>query len=112
MTEEATDEYLQELERINEEIETVKQQVEQGQKRLSHYQIKQATGLTNSSFSKAEMAGENVSQDSYSSYSSLSKQRPKARKYVLDASKPRTDLEYDRSPLQLFVGLAVVQLIK
>ncbi|XP_055017516.1 RNA exonuclease 1 homolog isoform X2 [Boleophthalmus pectinirostris] len=81
-TEEATDECLQELERINREIESVKHQVEEEQRRLSHYQSK------------------NVAQNSYSSHTSPSAPRAKPEKYILDSTKPRTDLEYD--PLSNF----------
>lgn len=73
--EEATDGCLQEIERINREIETVRHQVEREQRRLTHYQNKK-------SVSKSERSNKNVPFSP-------------PKKYILDSSKPRTDLEYD-----------------
>lgn len=102
---ETNDDSLQELERINKEIETVRHEVEQEQRRLSHYQTVQADSRNtapNSSVSKSETAGKNVDRRSHglSSCTNLKKTYSRARKYVVDNSKPRTDLEYD--PLSNF----------
>ncbi|XP_072289728.1 uncharacterized protein [Eucyclogobius newberryi] len=97
-TEEATDECLQELERINREIENVKHQVEEEQRRLSHYQMNQVSERTNSSRSTSVARSKNVARES--SDASSSEPRAKPKKYILDSSKPRTDLEYD--PLSNF----------
>ncbi|KAM6930971.1 uncharacterized protein FYW49_002896 [Xenentodon cancila] len=86
---------LHELERINKEIETVRHEVEQEQRRLSCYQTVQAESNHNAPTSKCRFSG---------SYESRSSADPKAlmrsRKYVVDNSRPRTDLEYD--PLSNF----------
>ncbi|XP_029294914.1 RNA exonuclease 1 homolog isoform X2 [Cottoperca gobio] len=99
------DDCLQELERINKEIETVRHEVEQEQKRLSHYQTVQADSINTvptCSVSKSETAGKRVDKGSYGLTSStdFTKTYSRARKYVVDNSKPRTDLEYD--PLSNF----------
>lgn len=96
---------LQELERINKEIETVRHEVEQEQRRLSHYQTVQVDG-TNSAADlpvpMSEPAGESVDRGCYGlpSCTDLTKKYFQTRKYVVDNSKPRTDLEYD--PLSNF----------
>lgn len=88
MNDQVSDVCLQELERINKEIETVRHQVEQEQRQLSNYQTGQ------------------VDKESLSSISPLSQSKTSKsidmgdRKYVVDNSKPRTDLEYD--PLSNF----------
>lgn len=88
MNDQVNDVCLQELERINKEIETVRHQVEQEQRQLSNYQTGQ------------------VDKESLSSISPLSQSKTSKgidmgdRKYVVDNSKPRTDLEYD--PLSNF----------
>ncbi|XP_071753731.2 uncharacterized protein LOC139910365 [Centroberyx gerrardi] len=102
---ETKDDCLQQLERINKEIETVKHEVEKEQRRLSRYQTVQVDGrktLSKFSVSKSETAGKNVDGDYYrpSSHADFSKSNSLARKYVVDNSKPRTDLEYD--PLSNF----------
>nr|XP_046241388.1 uncharacterized protein zgc:152968 isoform X2 [Scatophagus argus]XP_046241389.1 uncharacterized protein zgc:152968 isoform X2 [Scatophagus argus] len=94
---------LQELERISQEIETVKHEVEREQKRLSHYQTVQADSKnTVPNLPKYETVGKNVDRRSYglSSCTKLIKTYSLPRKYVVDSSKPRTDLEYD--PLSNF----------
>ncbi|XP_034728978.1 RNA exonuclease 1 homolog isoform X3 [Etheostoma cragini] len=96
---------LQELERINKEIETVRHEVEQEQRRLSRYQTVQAESINtmpNFSVSKSETADKHVDIGSYglSSCTDSNKTFSRARKYVVDNSKPRTDLEYD--PLSNF----------
>lgn len=92
MTEETRDDCLQELARINKEIETVRHEVEQEQRRLSHYQTQESTKkVTEFDTARRTLDGEScLSTRSYST----------ARKYVVDNSKPRTDLEYD--PLSNF----------
>ncbi|XP_053181468.1 RNA exonuclease 1 homolog [Scomber japonicus] len=96
---------LQELEWINKQIETVQHEVEQEQRRLSHYQTVQADSrntVRDLSVSKFETAGKNIHKDSYGlpPCTDLTKSYSRARKYVVDNSKPRTDLEYD--PLSNF----------
>ncbi|KAK2837941.1 hypothetical protein Q5P01_015153 [Channa striata] len=105
LNDETTDDCLQQLERINKEIETVRHEVEQEQRRLSCYQTEQMESKNTSldfSVSKSKTAGENIDIDSYilSSCTDLTNTDTRARKYVLDNSKPRTDLEYD--PLSNF----------
>nr|XP_057925887.1 RNA exonuclease 1 homolog isoform X2 [Doryrhamphus excisus] len=85
------DESFQELERLNKQIETIKYEVEQEQRRLSCYRSAKAT-------SKPVLSnGENANKESSGrpSCSDGSKTLSRSRKYVLDNSKPRTDLEYD-----------------
>ncbi|XP_019111228.2 RNA exonuclease 1 homolog isoform X2 [Larimichthys crocea] len=95
---------LQELERINKEIETVRHEVEQEQRRLSHYQTVQAdsrNAASNLPVSKSETAGKTVERCSHRlSGTNSTKTYSRERKYVVDNSKPRTDLEYD--PLSNF----------
>lgn len=95
---------LQELERINKEIETVRHEVEQEQRRLSHYQTVQAdsTDAADLPVPMSETAGQNIDGGCYglSSCTDLTKKYFQTRKYVVDNSKPRTDLEYD--PLSNF----------
>ncbi|XP_037536164.1 RNA exonuclease 1 homolog [Nematolebias whitei] len=88
---ESTDECLHELERINKEIETVRHEVEQEQRRLSCYQTEQADSRIGVPISKFETRGPPLSKD---------KTYARTKKYVVDNSKPRTDLEYD--PLSNF----------
>ncbi|XP_023143924.2 uncharacterized protein LOC111580423 isoform X3 [Amphiprion ocellaris] len=97
-----TGDCLHELEQINKEIETVRHEVEQEQRRLSHYQTVQADGRNSASIYKYETAGKNVDRglNGLLSCSGFTKTHAKARKYVVDNSKPRTDLEYD--PLSNF----------
>ncbi|KAK7934340.1 hypothetical protein WMY93_005236 [Mugilogobius chulae] len=96
VAEEASEECFQELEWINKEIESVKHQVEEEQRRLSHYQTLERTNKCSSSV--FEVMRKNGAQDS--SHTFLSKPCSKPKKYILDRSKPRTDLEYD--PLSNF----------
>ncbi|KAM7415774.1 hypothetical protein PAMA_018033 [Pampus argenteus] len=102
---ETKDECIQELERINKKIEAVKHEVEQEQRRLSHYQTVQADSrntVPNLSVLKSDTADKNIHRDCYRlrSCTDLTKTHSRARKYVVDNSKPRTDLEYD--PLSNF----------
>ncbi|XP_051807078.1 RNA exonuclease 1 homolog [Acanthochromis polyacanthus] len=97
-----TGDCLHELERINKEIETVRHEVEQEQRRLSHYQTVQADGRNNAPICRYETAGKNVDggPNGLLSCSGFTKTHAKARKYVVDNAKPKTDLEYD--PLSNF----------
>ncbi|XP_059908966.1 RNA exonuclease 1 homolog isoform X2 [Gadus macrocephalus] len=81
-------ESLQELARINKEIEDVKSEVEKEQRRLSRYQTETNCKHEN---------GDGYKPSSHRRTPKLSSQ---AGKYVVDNSKPRTDLEYD--PLSNF----------
>ncbi|XP_028433492.1 RNA exonuclease 1 homolog isoform X4 [Perca flavescens] len=105
VNDETREDGLQELERINKEIETVRHEVEQEQRRLSRYQTVQADRINtmpNFSVSKSETADKHVDKGSsrLSSCTDVTKTYSRARKYVVDNSKPRTDLEYD--PLSNF----------
>ncbi|KAM4745900.1 uncharacterized protein FYW61_016191 [Anableps anableps] len=86
---------LHELERLDKEIETVRHEVEQEQRRLSCYQINQADRSSNELVTKFE-----TSLSYKFSSSKDHKSHVQAKKYVVDNSKPRTDLEYD--PLSNF----------
>ncbi|KAK6312924.1 hypothetical protein J4Q44_G00162710 [Coregonus suidteri] len=103
---EAKDTCLLELERINKEIETVKNEVEKEQRRLSRYQTVQVdserTGSKKVLIAKSETPGKDLNGNSVKSLhrQSTTVYSPARRKYVVDNSKPRTDLEYD--PLSNF----------
>ncbi|XP_030593372.1 putative exonuclease GOR isoform X3 [Archocentrus centrarchus] len=94
------DDCLHELERINKEIETVRHEVEQEQRRLSRYQTVQADSRNSTPASKCESVGKDVARGSYGPPPHTDLQHQRRRKYVVDNSKPRTDLEYD--PLSNF----------
>ncbi|XP_066567079.1 RNA exonuclease 1 homolog isoform X2 [Amia ocellicauda] len=91
---------VMELERINKAIETVKCEVEKEQKRLTHYKNLQGkvsssgscpdsvAPLTIEDHSRNKIQNASATRKFPSSYSGNSK-------YVVDKSKPRTDLEYD-----------------
>uniref|UniRef100_A0A673XJB1 Zgc:152968 n=1 Tax=Salmo trutta TaxID=8032 RepID=A0A673XJB1_SALTR len=102
----AKDPCLLELERINKEIETVKNEVEKEQRRLSRYQTVQVdserTGSKKVLIAKSETPGKDLNGNSVKSShrQSTTVNSPARRKYVVDNSKPRTDLEYD--PLSNF----------
>ncbi|MEQ2214215.1 hypothetical protein XENOCAPTIV_023154 [Xenoophorus captivus] len=90
----ANDNSLHELERLDKEIESVRHEVEQEQRRLSCYQTSQADRISNKLVTRHETSA---------SYGLTSSKEHKSRvqsKYVVDDSKPRTDLEYD--PLSNF----------
>ncbi|KAL6114778.1 uncharacterized protein ACO6RY_05461 [Pungitius sinensis] len=102
LNDETKDDSLQELERINKEIETVRHEVEQEQRRLSRYQTVLADGIKPSptlSASKSEAAGKKMERGP-SSCTGSTRSSSRGKKYVVDNSKPRTDLEYD--PLSNF----------
>ncbi|XP_024130545.1 RNA exonuclease 1 homolog isoform X2 [Oryzias melastigma] len=89
VTPEVSDQHLHELERLNKEIESVKQEVEQEQRRLSNYT---AAGSG---------APAHQNRGFYGLQSSADQKNPvQTRKYLVDNSRPRTDLEYD--PLSNF----------
>uniref|UniRef100_A0A3Q3X6D2 Exonuclease domain-containing protein n=1 Tax=Mola mola TaxID=94237 RepID=A0A3Q3X6D2_MOLML len=100
LSDQVTDVCLQELERINREIESVRHEVEQEQRRLSHYQTAQANGQNTASVSKSETEGRLVDRDSRGLSTDSKKTCYQRKKYMVDNSKPRTDLEYD--PLSNF----------
>ncbi|KAG7481525.1 hypothetical protein MATL_G00067880 [Megalops atlanticus] len=87
---------LLELERINKEIETVKCEVEKEQRRLSRY--KSLQGDSNSMgkvlIPSSEIVGKDHNHNSYNR-STPRTQKSHISKYVVDNSRPRTDLEYD-----------------
>ncbi|XP_036382765.1 RNA exonuclease 1 homolog [Megalops cyprinoides] len=95
------DRCLLELERINKEIETVKCEVEKEQRRLSRYKSFQGDG--NSTGKVLIPSSEIVDKDrnhkdrNHNSYnwSTPHTQKSRSSKYVVDNSRPRTDLEYD-----------------
>ncbi|XP_061881028.1 RNA exonuclease 1 homolog isoform X1 [Entelurus aequoreus] len=87
---EPSDESLQELERINKAIETAKYEVEREQRRLSCYHTAEAAAASR----PVAANGVNSSKVSYSC-SDGNKTPSRLGKYVVDISKPRTDLEYD-----------------
>lgn len=92
---------LQELARINKEIESVKTEVEKEQRRLTRYQTEQADcgtpQRTHSQTACKHIHGDGYKPLSHRRTPKLSSQAPK---YVVDNSKPKTDLEYD--PLSNF----------
>ncbi|XP_037632608.1 RNA exonuclease 1 homolog isoform X3 [Sebastes umbrosus] len=102
VNDETKDDSLQELERINKEIETVRHEVEQEQRRLSNYQTAQGDSINTATNFSVSKSGRNVDGSPYglSSCTDFTKTYSWARKYVVDNSKPRTDLEYD--PLSNF----------
>uniref|UniRef100_W5M5W7 Zgc:152968 n=1 Tax=Lepisosteus oculatus TaxID=7918 RepID=W5M5W7_LEPOC len=100
------DHSLLELERINKAIETVKCEVEKEQKKLSHYKtLKGKAGVAGSCpkpvtvlrpCEESPMDDHGKSRRTSSSHSqALSSTCSASSKYVIDKSKPRTDLEYD-----------------
>ncbi|KAM9342436.1 uncharacterized protein KZ484_015160 [Pholidichthys leucotaenia] len=94
----ARNDQLHELEWLNKEIETVKHEVEQEQRRLSHYQTVYAETIKKTPVCKCDK-DKNVDGQEPSRKDST-KAHTQVRKYVVDNSKPRTDLEYD--PLSNF----------
>ncbi|XP_035291838.1 RNA exonuclease 1 homolog [Anguilla anguilla] len=98
----ARDPCLLELERINKEIETVKCEVEKEQRRLSHYKSLQGdSDITSKALTPySDSAGKAQYPRSPGNRSTPRPQKPAAArsrgsKYVVDNSKPRTNLEYD-----------------
>lgn len=70
--------------------------------RLSRYQTVQADRINNRPASKREFGSKTVDRKAYgpSSRTDFTKAHQRGKKYVVDNSKPRTDLEYD--PLSNF----------
>lgn len=99
MIDQVNDVCLQELVRISKEIETVRHQVEQEQRQLSNYQTVQADKGSLTSISPLSWPKTSKSIDT-GAYETSPCSNLKDRKYVVDNSKPRTDLEYD--PLSNF----------
>ncbi|XP_053088810.1 RNA exonuclease 1 homolog isoform X2 [Pangasianodon hypophthalmus] len=85
---------LSELERINKQIEAVRNEVEKEQKRLSRYQSEQAESAGVSS-EEYFVTRKTRSKDQNGNQLKCKKATPAARKYVVDRTKPKTDLEYD-----------------
>lgn len=105
MSHQTQDVCLSELERLNKEIETVRHEVEQEQRRLSYYRIGQTGGRSSqntSTISTSERGRTNSEKNSHGPPLSTdaTKMYFQTGKYVVDNSKPRTDLEYD--PLSNF----------
>ncbi|XP_036431184.1 RNA exonuclease 1 homolog [Colossoma macropomum] len=94
--EEESNTCLLELERINKQIEAVRNEVEKEQKRLSRYQSEQAESASANSdeYFKSRPA---VSKDQNGNRLKYKKTAayPSACKYVVDRTRPKTDLEYD-----------------
>ncbi|XP_048850083.1 RNA exonuclease 1 homolog isoform X3 [Brienomyrus brachyistius] len=90
-----------ELERINREIETVKCEVEKEQRRLSHYKTLQEDifGSCSSKALKPHNGSEGkecIAKNVTSARTPVSAVvHAPGSKYVVDSSRPRTDLEYD-----------------
>ncbi|XP_051558841.1 RNA exonuclease 1 homolog [Myxocyprinus asiaticus] len=91
---------LEELDRINKEIEAVRSEVEKEQKRLSQYQSSQSLVHTEG----ADVCSEKYlkitnSQAEDQNGNLLRRTKPTSstnvRKYVVDRARPKTDLEYD-----------------
>lgn len=99
MIDQVNDTCLQELVRINKEIETVRHLVEQEQRQLSNYQTVQAEKGNLASVSPLSWSKTSKSIDT-GVYEPSPCSHLQDRKYVVDSSKPRTDLEYD--PLSNF----------
>ncbi|KAF7710095.1 RNA exonuclease 1 homolog [Silurus meridionalis] len=83
---------LTELEQINKQIEAVRNEVEKEQKKLSRYQSEQAESAGASSEEylvtrKCRSKDQNGNQ--------LKCKKAAACKYIVDRTKPKTDLEYD-----------------
>ncbi|XP_040897563.1 RNA exonuclease 1 homolog isoform X3 [Toxotes jaculatrix] len=105
VSDQTSNDCLQELDQLNKEIETVSHEVEKEQRRLSRYHTTHSDSRNTASdfsVSKSETADTHVDGGSYglSSCTEFIKTGSQARKYVVDNSKPRTDLEYD--PLSNF----------
>ncbi|XP_017556925.1 uncharacterized protein zgc:152968 isoform X2 [Pygocentrus nattereri] len=83
---------LLELERINKQIEAVRSEVEKEQKRLSWYQSEQAESASANSVSRPAVSkDQNGNRLKYKKTAA----HPSACKYVVDRTRPKTDLEYD-----------------
>ncbi|XP_028269792.1 RNA exonuclease 1 homolog [Parambassis ranga] len=81
-----------ELEQINKKIETLRHEVEQEQQRLSQYQAAQGERFATT--------GKTLDGGSTGLRTDFTGTHTQSRKYVVDRSKPKTDLQYD--PLSNF----------
>ncbi|XP_053887266.1 RNA exonuclease 1 homolog isoform X1 [Malaclemys terrapin pileata] len=101
---------IQELERIKKAIESVKTEVEEGQKKLSQYNLQDEIPKNSLTSKTNDVKGNKTSSDDDGLCSSLTKDKclvaPVSKysskgchlvssKYVIDHSCPATDLEYD-----------------
>ncbi|XP_050979322.1 RNA exonuclease 1 homolog [Labeo rohita] len=88
---------LEELERINKEIEAVKYEVEKEQKRLSRYQTSQSLAQTDSAglCSDKYLRTTNSQGKDQNGNHLKYKHSTSGLKYVVDRARPKTDLEYD-----------------
>uniref|UniRef100_A0A671KVB3 Zgc:152968 n=1 Tax=Sinocyclocheilus anshuiensis TaxID=1608454 RepID=A0A671KVB3_9TELE len=89
---------LEELERINKEIEAVKSEVEKKQKRLSWYQTSQSLARTDSSGLCSEKYLRTTKAKDLNGNHLIYKKpvsTTSGLKYVVDRARPKTDLEYD-----------------
>ncbi|XP_073698699.1 uncharacterized protein [Garra rufa] len=88
---------LEELERINKEIEAVKYEVEKEQKRLSRYQTSQSLAQTDSAglCSDTYLRTTNSQAKDQNGNHLKYKNSASGLKYVVDRARPKTDLEYD-----------------
>ncbi|XP_048052615.1 RNA exonuclease 1 homolog [Megalobrama amblycephala] len=94
------DNCLEELERINKEIEAVRSEVEKEQKRLSQYQTSQSlTQADNAGLCSEKYLRTTNSQAKDQNGNNLKYKKPVSSnsgcKYVVDRARPKTDLEYD-----------------
>ncbi|KAF4118622.1 hypothetical protein G5714_000673 [Onychostoma macrolepis] len=87
---------LEELERINKEIEAVKCEVEKEQKRLSRYQTSQSLVQTDAGLCSEKYLRTKNSKAKDQNGNHLRYKKPvSTSKYVVDRARPKTDLEYD-----------------
>ncbi|XP_056127779.1 RNA exonuclease 1 homolog [Rhinichthys klamathensis goyatoka] len=91
---------LEELERINKEIEAVRSEVEKEQKRLSQYQTSHTLTQTDNAGLRSEKylrTTNNQAKDQNGNHLKYKKSvsSNSGCKYVVDRARPKTDLEYD-----------------
>ncbi|XP_042572439.1 RNA exonuclease 1 homolog [Cyprinus carpio] len=90
---------IEELERINKEIEAVKCEVEKEQKRLSRYQTSQSLVQTDAGLCSEKYLRTTNSKAKDQNGNHLRYKKPVSTtsglKYVVDRARPKTDLEYD-----------------
>ncbi|XP_059410252.1 RNA exonuclease 1 homolog isoform X1 [Carassius carassius] len=90
---------IEELERINKEIEAVKCEVEKEQKRLSRYQTSQSLAQTDAGLcsEKYLRTTNSKAKDQNGNHLRYKKavSTTSGLKYVVDRARPKTDLEYD-----------------
>ncbi|KAL7889505.1 hypothetical protein AOLI_G00017630 [Acnodon oligacanthus] len=93
--EEESNTCLLELERINKQIEAVRSEVEKEQKRLSRYQSEQAESASANSEEYESRPAVSKDQNGNRLKYKKTAAHPSACKYVVDRTRPKTDLEYD-----------------